>query len=301
MLGKSDRSVRQWRTNVLNNDGILPESKQGKYQRNGVLWNNEELNEKARQYIRVNSSVKGQPNMTCASFCKWVNKTLLPNSTLEPGYPRSVSVETVRRWLHELGFEIITPRKGIFIDGHERQDVVDYRKEFLRRMVKIGFIHFTSAPTETAQLSIPTDIDPPTAERRSKTVVFFHDESTFNSNEDQSLKWGLKGEKIMKQKSKGSGIMVSDYIDEHNGFLALTEDEYQAAKQTNPAIKRYAREFLEYGENKEGYWTRDRFMEQMERAVTIAGMCITFPLSFLSLSLSSKNSMVSCLTFLLQR
>ena len=227
--------------------------------------------------------------MTCASFCKWVNKTLLPNSTLEPGYPRSISVETGRRWLHELGFEIITPRKGIFIDGHERQDVVDYRKQFLRRMVKIGFIHFTNAPTENAQQAIPTDIDPPTAERRSKTVVFFHDESTFNSNEDQSLKWGLKGEKIMKQKSKGAGIMVSDYIDEHNGFLALTEEEYQAAKDANPAIKPYAREFLEYGESKEGYWTRDKFMEQMERAVAIAGNSSFPPPLSLLLSLTTQT------------
>ena len=59
MIGKTDRSVRQWRTDMLNNDGVLLESKQGKYQRTGVLWNNEELNEKARQYVRMNSSVKG--------------------------------------------------------------------------------------------------------------------------------------------------------------------------------------------------------------------------------------------------
>ena len=63
MVGKSDRSVRKWRTDMLANDGVLPDSKQGKYQRNGVLWQDEELNEKARQYVRVNSSVKGQPNI----------------------------------------------------------------------------------------------------------------------------------------------------------------------------------------------------------------------------------------------
>ena len=27
-----------------------------------------------------------------------------------------------------MGFEVITPRKGIFIDGHERPDVVESRK-----------------------------------------------------------------------------------------------------------------------------------------------------------------------------
>ena len=131
MVNKSDRTVRQWRTNLVENDGILLESKQGRYQRTGVLWYNEELNQTAAEYVRLNASVKGTPNMTAIDFCKWVNKSLLPNSSLEPGYPRKVSVETARRWLHHLGFEIITPRKGIFIDGHEQEDVVDYRKVFL--------------------------------------------------------------------------------------------------------------------------------------------------------------------------
>ncbi len=58
--------------------------------------------------------------------------------------------------------------------------------------------------------------------------------------------------------------MVSDFIDEHNGFLALSDDEYQTAKDSNPRICPYAREFLEYGENREGYWTRDKFITQME-------------------------------------
>ena len=90
-----------------------------------------------------------------------------------------------------LGFEVLCPKRGIFIDGHERPDVVQYRKEFLRRMVKIGFLHSRHAPTESAIQSLPQDIDPPTTEKMSKTVVFCHDESTFQSNEDQSLQWGL--------------------------------------------------------------------------------------------------------------
>jgi len=64
--------------------------------------------------------------------------------------------------------------------------------------------------------------------------------------------------------------MVSDFVDEHNGFLALTDEEYEQAKQTNPSVKKYARPFLEYGESREGYWTRDKFIGQIERAVEIA-------------------------------
>ena len=267
MLNKGERTVRRWRSALVENDGVLPESEQGRYQRSGVLWQNDK---KATEYVRANAAVKGHPNLTSADFCRWVNESLLPNSTLEPGFPRKIGLETARIWLHHLGFEVLTAQKGIFIDGHEREDVVESRKLFLRKMTKLGFLHFTNAPTDVAARALPSDVDPPTNERRSKTVFLFHDESTFMSNEDQPTQWGMKGEKMMKPKSKGAGIMVSDFIDEHNGFLALSDDEYQAAKDSNARIRPYAREFLEYGESKEGYWTRDKFITQMEQAIQIA-------------------------------
>ena len=269
MVKKCSRTVRRWRSEVIGNDGVLPESQQGRYQRSGVLWQNEELNKKAREYVRANAAVKGRPNLTSVDFCKWVNESFLPNCTIEPGFPRRIGVEMARLWLHHLGFEVLTARKGIFIDGHERPDVIETRTLFLRKMTKLGFLHFTNAPTKDAMRALP-DVDASTNERCLKTVVLFHDESTFMANEDQPKQWGMKGEKIMKPKSKGEGIMVSDFIDKHNGFLALSDDEHEAAKASKPHIRKNAREFLEYGESREGYWTRDRFIAQMHRAIEIA-------------------------------
>ena len=94
---------------------ILPETIQGLYQWTSVLWSNENLNSKATQYIRENSSVKGRPNMATLELCKWTNKSLLPNSTLEPSYPRKVSVERARKWLHELGFKVLTAQKAFLL------------------------------------------------------------------------------------------------------------------------------------------------------------------------------------------
>ena len=270
MLKKSDRTVRRWRSALIDNNGDTPECEHGKHQRSGVLWKNEELSKKATEYIWSNAAVKGRPNLTAADFCVWVNESLLPNSTLEPGFPCKICLETTRKWLHHLGFEVLSAKKGTFIDGHERDNVIESRKLFLRKMKKIGFLHFTNAPTEDTIKALPQDFDPPTNDRRSKTVVFFHDESTFMSNEDQSTQWGLKGEKMMKPKSKGAGIMVSDFVDEFNGFLALSNEEYQAAKATKCNILPYAWECLEYGESREGYWTRDKFIAQMNRAIEIA-------------------------------
>lgn len=74
----------------------------------------------------------------------------------------------------------------------------------------------------------------------------------------------------MKPKSKGAGIMVSDFVDAHQGFLAFSSEEYTRVKTTNPDLPMYARVFLEYGEAREGYWTGDRFVDQMKRALGIA-------------------------------
>ena len=64
--------------------------------------------------------------------------------------------------------------------------------------------------------------------------------------------------------------MVSDFIDEKNRYLCLTQDEYRRARQQDPAIQMEARTLFQYGDAKEGYWTSDRFIGQMRKAVKIA-------------------------------
>ena len=61
---------------------------------------------------------------------------------------------------------------------------------------------------------------------------------------------------MIKPKGRAAGIMVSDFIDEHNGFLAFSNEEYEHAKRVNPNLPKYARVFLEYGESREDYWTK---------------------------------------------
>ena len=62
--------------------------------------------------------------------------------------------------------------------------------------------------------------------------------------------------------------MLSDFI---CGYLRLTEEEYEAAKIKYPELKKkWARLYLEYGESKEGYWTPDKFMNQIKEAAIMA-------------------------------
>ena len=45
-----------------------------------------------------------------------------------------MSVWTVRTWMDSLGYKYGVWKKGVYVDGHERSDVVEYREKFLERM-----------------------------------------------------------------------------------------------------------------------------------------------------------------------
>lgn len=63
--------------------------------------------------------------------------------------------------------------------------------------------------------------------------------------------------------------MISDFISEDGEYLSLT-DEFAAGRERFPQLKWYARKSIEYGENCEGYWSSERFLEQLKDCVSMA-------------------------------
>ena len=270
VIEKNERTIRRWVDDFTSNKGEFSNSQQGHYIRNNTLMSNEELCDKARVYVRENAAPRGRPNMTVTSFCQWVNNELLPNSILEPGYPRKVALETARKWLHELGFEVLQMSKGVFIDGHERPDVVESRVEFLKKMTECGFLRPNNAPSKEAAQALPA-VPHMSKEEGEKHIVWFHDESAYNTTEDTPTLWGEKGKQPIKPKGRGSSIMVSHFIEEKDGYLALSDEQYDfEVMNTDQEVEKSACVLLEIGENREGYWNSDLFMEQIAKAVKIA-------------------------------
>ena len=68
--------------------------------------------------------------------------------------------------------------------------------------------------------------------------------------------------------------MVSDFISEQDGYLKLSDEEFAIGCTIFPGLKQYAcssiQACIQYGENEDGYWTSDRFMEQLEYSAKIA-------------------------------
>ncbi len=67
------------------------------------------------------------PNLKVEMFRCWI----------ENEHKRKISKETVRKWLHILGFTQVNHQKGVYFDGHERDDVVAYRQLFVDQLSEL--------------------------------------------------------------------------------------------------------------------------------------------------------------------
>ena len=150
IVGFNEKTVRRHHNEFFNNKGYLPESRQGKYERH-CIYHDEDLNQEAREWIREHAFKKGEPNMTAAAFCEYANNNLLLLSHLPLFFPQTVSLKMATRWLHHLGFKPRSLKKGVYIDGHEREYVIKHRERYLKKMDELckRTNHFLSVLTKS--------------------------------------------------------------------------------------------------------------------------------------------------------
>ena len=65
----------------------------------------------------------------------------LVTSHIPPNFPSTISIRTAIRWLHHLGFKPVSHKKGIYIDGHEQDDVVRHCESLLQTLQEIRSSH----------------------------------------------------------------------------------------------------------------------------------------------------------------
>lgn len=171
---------------------------------------------------------------------KYMDTVLFPRIQMK--VVRGVSLSTARRWMRKEGFRFISHKKGLYFDGHDRPDVIDYRqKTFLPMMEKHAkrLVKYCPGDTEQEFLYPPENF----VERR--LVLCAHDEMTAQANDSPQKSWVLNDEHSLRKKGVGRGVHQSDIICSTVGWL-------RDASQT-----------LEYGKNYEGYWTGELFIKQV--------------------------------------
>ena len=112
---------------------------------------------------------------------RFIEEVILPN---EPSYSKyKIFHRKYCNWLNSLSFEVTDTDKkkgSIYVDGHDRADVVAYKERFYKRWFDRYLLRMESY--EGPEM---VEIPPELAGHESNIVPVFHDESTFNANEDQ--------------------------------------------------------------------------------------------------------------------
>ncbi|PKB97087.1 hypothetical protein RhiirA5_298178, partial [Rhizophagus irregularis] len=189
---------------------------------------------------------------TPALFKKFIDNELFPNIGITK--EKSIALTTATRWLNVLGYSFQQYRRGIYYDGHERDDVLQYRKEFLEKM----FEHEKYMSKYEGESM--DRIHPNLPEGEKERILVVHDECIFYSNDGKRGLWTKDGEMPLRKKGNGRSIMVSEFLTEVDGRLRLQQTDIEK----HPHVPEAARCYLKPGVNQDGYWTAEHLLEQIE-------------------------------------
>jgi hypothetical protein len=113
---------------------------------------------------------------------KWFHHSL--NTEILPtlGYPpvKTLLECTARQWLIKLGWQCTMLKKGVYMDGHKRPDVINYQlNSFLPLMAQYEkrMVHWVADGPNLVH------IDPKLGPDNKRVITVFQDESCFHVNE----------------------------------------------------------------------------------------------------------------------
>src|SRR5688572_11714281 len=186
--------IRKWAAHWLKT-GHLPPVYHGKHQKTTRLIDDEDVANRCKTWIR--SQVGG---VTPKTFQNFVENTLF----IEIGITKkkSISLMTATRWLNILGFFYQQHHQGVYYDGHEREDVIAYREEFLKT---ISYYETFMAKYNGNDMN---RIPPQLKDGEKEHILVTHDECIFYANDGKRGIWAPNGELPLRKKGNGRSIMI---------------------------------------------------------------------------------------------
>jgi hypothetical protein len=167
---------------------------------------------------------------------------------------KPITLDTACEWMLKLNFKWRQAPKGTYLNGHERPDVVHYRQNIYLP---------TLAQREPAIWAWDKDnlshlVDPASPSPIRHTVLWFHDQCIFYQNDRRKYHWVHASEKpVPLPKGEGILLMVSDFISADYGWLR------------SPDGTKSARVLFWPGANREGYFTNEDMLQQVDGAMDI--------------------------------
>ncbi|KAJ6612484.1 hypothetical protein B0H10DRAFT_2223097 [Mycena sp. CBHHK59/15] len=217
--------------------------------------------------------IAGDIHLYLQSLGKWVSAKDIVRYVATPEFQahlsvkRIITVRTAQRWMKKMGYRWRKEPKGMYSDGHEREDVVNYRqnvflprwREFEARTRWYGGNQTDEQVDFDARMRVFLSLVPD----GRVVVIWRHDESTFYCHDRRDLRWVHDSEKAaIKPKGEGASQMVGDFVSDVYGWLKSKKPN------ANGEYKR-ARKLLKAGKTREGYQTTHTIIDQATVAMDI--------------------------------
>jgi len=119
---------------------------------------------------------------------------------------QALSSRLARAWLLKLGWNWKEIKKGVYQDGHEREDVKAYRQDVFLPQMK-------SLQPHMMEWDEALQVIDKSYEANQRPLVFItHDECTFNSNDGRKKIWIHENKAPIRKKGRGQGLHISDFL-----------------------------------------------------------------------------------------
>jgi transposase len=241
------RRLREWSNGIIADSTSLPFNIYG-------TWNKSRLNDEDLQQ-EILTHLQGIGKYICAEdVSRYMERSEVKKKY---GMKKGITVRTARNWLSKLGYRWTLEPSGQYVDGHEREDVVGYRQNVflprwkaLEHSLRIWTLDGKEEETTGGGSAHPVN---------RKTVVWFHDESTFFANDRRRKRWCHVTETaVPKAKGEGASLMAAHFVSADYGWLQ------------SPDGQETARVLFKAGKAREGYFTNENVLEQAQCAMEIA-------------------------------
>uniref|UniRef100_A0A0W0FG06 Uncharacterized protein n=1 Tax=Moniliophthora roreri TaxID=221103 RepID=A0A0W0FG06_MONRR len=171
------------------------------------------------------------------------------------GRELKISLVTGEHWLKKLDWQYGHKRKGMYVNGHEREDVVKYWKKFCERwkeyekwMVKYN--------NDGNILSTPIGFAVPQGPQ-FWLILVTHDELTFYQCDRHKIFWQHSNTApAPERKGERDSLMFLDFLTSEWGHLIDSDGEE-------------AQIFFEAGSKHDGYFANEHIIEQTSKAIDI--------------------------------
>lgn len=221
--------IRFW-ANLFVAGKPLPEHRQGKHRKTKSLIADEDVARIVLEEIRKYR-------------CELISPMLLVKIVRDKF---GITSRTAARWLGLLGYSL-SDGKGLYFDGHEREDVVLYRHAYVERQILFG-----SRMDMYEELGGNLVAIPRAALNERQLIWVTQDECCFKANDGKRMVWLRKDGKRLLSKNPGRALMVSAFCCPCHGFMQLSAQEL--AENPEFMDRSVAIAYLNVGAQHDGYW-----------------------------------------------